>query len=233
MTKNTITLLVVVSAFALLASCGGTTIKPASTTVTRTTTTQNPQGRPVTETVSGTATGPSISSTDPKALEMETVTPTLTLPGSGDDTLSAGEGRSSLSGSFGRKGSLWGMYLVGLGLIGGGVFVALRLLKVTLGVMMVGCGAFVIAATIYPLLWLGAAACALGYVAWTIIEARKQNQAESGLLAAVKAINGEAKPVTTTDGQTFMVNAVAAKVKEIASPAANAAIKAVRGRIAP
>lgn len=216
-----------------LAGCGGTTIKPASTTLTRTTTTLSPAGKPVNETVTGTATGPSISSTDPKALEMETQTPTLTLPGPGDGPLTAGEGRSSLSGSFGRKGGVWGMYLVGLALIGAGVFVAVRLLKVTLGTMMIGCGAFVIAATIYPVLWIGAAACGIGYAAWTIIESRKGQQAESALIATVKAINGEAKPVTTTDGQVFMVNSVAAKVKEIASPAANAAIKAVRGRIAP
>lgn len=212
-----------------VAAC--TKITPPKTELSRTTTTTDASGKPRTETVTASATGQGVISDNPDAIKQTSEVPELTLPGGGGEPLHAGKGTSKIDASFFGGGSDWAAYLIGLALIGGGAFVALRLLKVTLGLMMIGSGAFIIAGSFYPVLWIGAAACAIGYIVWTVIEAKKGTQAESGLLAVVKAINKQAKPVQTTDGGTIMVNPVAEQVKAIASPAAKAAIDEARNKV--
>lgn len=220
--------------FLIVGCSGGTTIRPASTHLSRTTTRVDERGKPVTETVSGSTTGPSITSDSPKALELEAQTPPLEIPGSRDDAaLTAGSGRSSVSGTFGKAAPVWGLWLIGLALCGGGGFVAVRFAKLTLGATMIGAGAFIIAATFYPLLWIGAALCGLGYVGWTVWDARQHAQDQTALTVVAGAVDAQDQPVTVDlpDGSKVvrMVNATKSKIATAATGMAGT-VEAAIGR---
>lgn len=209
------------AAWAMMSISGcaaSTNIRPATTSLERTTTVYDANGKPKrSETVSGSASGPSISSDSAKALELDSQTPTLDLPGACEDgsTLSAGSGRSSVSGTFGKAAPVWGLWMIGLALCGAGGFVAVKFAKITLGATMIGAGAFIVAGTFYPLLWIGAAVCALGYVAWTVWEAHKGDQKDTALISIVGGVQklDQQATVQKPDGTTTTVTVNPAKEK--------------------
>ena len=223
--RNSMTKYLSVIATVLLISCARTSIQPASSSVSRTTTT--PTGEVITDKAE--TRGPGITSDDPKAIELSTVTPTVSIP----DGPSIGAGKAKFSGEFNVENSQWILYILGFAFIGAGVFVALKLMMLTLGLTMVGCGAFIIAATFYPILWFGLAASLLAYIGYTTYEAYKSNQDKIALTTVAGAVETMNKPVETPDG-IKMLNPVKAKIATAATgvkSAVEAAITRAKKRI--
>ena len=209
----------------LLVSCARTSIQPSSSSVSRTTTLTT--GEVITDKAE--THGPGITSDDPKAIELSTVTPTVSIP----DGPSIGAGKAKFSGEFNVENSQWILYIIGFAFIAGGTFIAIKFAMITLGITMVGCGAFTIAATFYPILWFGLALSLLGYIGYTIYESYKANQDKIALTTVAGAVETMNKPVETPDG-VKMLNPVKAKIATAATGFRNtveAAITRAKSRL--